>query len=179
MKTINLSAVSEGGSDIVYSFHAYTNSYGYESYYDTIRSADSPGTCEWTPAYTGTYIVKVLAQDVGGDWTEAEDKIYITVKYNTEETETETEDEESGGGYEPDVEEEVPEEYLNISGTVSKISNRTYTGKTIKPKPTVKFSGVKLINGQHFTYKYKNCKNVGLAKVIITGKGDFTGQAPF
>ena len=81
---------------IDYSFHAYTNTYGYESYYDTIRSAESNNTCEWTPQYTGTYIVKVLAQDTGGDWSEAEDKLTIKVSNSSSSSSDATSDDDSG-----------------------------------------------------------------------------------
>ena len=54
-----------------------------------------------------------------------------------------------------------------------------YTGKALKPKPTVtmKIDGktVTLKSGTDYTVTYRNNKNVGTATVTITGKGNFTG----
>ena len=57
---------------------------------------------------------------------------------------------------------------------VSGISNKTYTGKAITQKPTVKFNGVPLVDGKDYTLTYKNNTNVGTATITITGKGIFT-----
>jgi hypothetical protein len=59
--------------------------------------------------------------------------------------------------------------------TVSKVSNKKYTGKAIKPTPTVKFKGTKLKKGTDYTLSYKNNKKKGTATIIITGKGYYTG----
>ena len=58
---------------------------------------------------------------------------------------------------------------------VSKIENRTYTGKAIKPAITVKLAGNTLKEGTDYTVKYTNCKNVGTAKVAITGIDKYKG----
>lgn len=51
----------------------------------------------------------------------------------------------------------------------------TYTGKAIKPTPTVKLDGKKLVKGTDYTVSYKNNKKTGKAYVIIKGKGSYTG----
>ena len=74
---------------------------------------------------------------------------------------------------------EIPNEGGNDQGkdiskwTVKGLKSTTYTGKAIKPKVEV-VSG----NGEKATVKvqYKNNKNVGTAKVIITGTGDYSGK---
>ena len=60
---------------------------------------------------------------------------------------------------------------------ISKIANKKYTGKNIKPKPVVKFNGKKLKKGTDYKVSYKNNKKVGKATVIIKGKGNFKGTA--
>ena len=55
------------------------------------------------------------------------------------------------------------------------ISDKVYTGKAIKPTPTVKLSGKTLKSGTDYTVSYKNNKAVGKATVTITGKGTYTG----
>ena len=60
--------------------------------------------------------------------------------------------------------------------TVSSIKNQTYTGKKIKPSPTLKYNGASLKKGRDYTLSYKSNTNVGTAYVIITGKGDYSGS---
>lgn len=59
--------------------------------------------------------------------------------------------------------------------SVSGIISKTYTGKVLKPVPTVKYSGTKLRSGTDYTVSYKNNKNVGTATVTITGRGNYAG----
>ena len=58
----------------------------------------------------------------------------------------------------------------------SKISNKAYTGKAIKPSVTVKDGDTKLKKGTDYTVSYKNNKNIGTASVTIKGKGNYTGS---
>lgn len=56
----------------------------------------------------------------------------------------------------------------------------SYTGKTIRPVPTVriKLNGkrVTLRKGKDYTVSYKNNIKPGKGKVVITGKGNYTGK---
>ena len=58
---------------------------------------------------------------------------------------------------------------------VKGLGAKTYTGKAVKPTPTVKFNGKTLKKGTDYTLSYKNNKKVGLASVIIKGKGKYSG----
>ena len=58
--------------------------------------------------------------------------------------------------------------------TVSGIKNKTYTGKSLTQKITVKNGSTTLTEGTDYTVTYKNNKNVGKATVTITGKGIYT-----
>ncbi len=64
------------------------------------------------------------------------------------------------------------------SVTLAKTS-MPYTGKAVKPKVTVKArvagKAVTLKAGTDYTVKYVNNVKAGTAKVIVTGKGNFTG----
>ena len=59
---------------------------------------------------------------------------------------------------------------------VTGISNKTYTGKAITQKPTVKLGSKTLKSGTDYTVSYKSNKAVGTATVTITGKGAYTGS---
>ena len=59
---------------------------------------------------------------------------------------------------------------------VSSIKDQTYTGKGIMPSPTVKFNGKTLIKGTDYFESYSNNKEVGTAKITITGKGNYEGK---
>lgn len=64
----------------------------------------------------------------------------------------------------------------NISGvSISGVSTRTYTGKSIVPKITVKSGATLLRNGTDYTVSCWNNKNPGNASLRITGKGNYTG----
>lgn len=55
-----------------------------------------------------------------------------------------------------------------------------YTGSDIKPVPTLTYNGAKLINNVDYVisdYAYQNCKNVGMASVTISGRGNFNNSS--
>lgn len=60
--------------------------------------------------------------------------------------------------------------------TVDKMGSKKYTGKSIKPSPKVSFNGMDLKEGRDYALSYRSNKNVGTAKVTITGKGRFEGK---
>ena len=65
----------------------------------------------------------------------------------------------------------------SISGAkVSSISAKGYTGKAITPKPTVKLDGKTLKLDRDYTLTYQNNTKIGTARVIIRGKGNYTGS---
>lgn len=67
----------------------------------------------------------------------------------------------------------------SIANTKIKVKNVTYTGKSIKPKLTVKDGNKTLKNGTDYTLNFisgKNNKNTGSAYVKITGKGKYAGN---
>lgn len=60
--------------------------------------------------------------------------------------------------------------------SISKISNKSYTGKSIKPAVTIKDGDKKLVKGTDYTVSYKNNTKIGTASVTIKGKGNYTGE---
>ena len=52
----------------------------------------------------------------------------------------------------------------------------TYTGKAVKPAPTLTYNGMTLAAGTDYTLKYANNKNAGKATLTITGKGNYAGS---
>ena len=60
--------------------------------------------------------------------------------------------------------------------TVSKIAMQTYSGKSLRPVPTITYMGRKLVYNTDFTVTYTNNVNVGTATAKIEGKGFFKGS---
>ncbi|HCL21242.1 MAG TPA: hypothetical protein DHW47_04800 [Oscillibacter sp.] len=59
---------------------------------------------------------------------------------------------------------------------VQPIASQPYTGSTIEPTVTVKDGSKTLTAGTDYTVTYKDNTDVGTAKVIVTGKGNYTGS---
>ena len=70
-----------------------------------------------------------------------------------------------------------PIEKKTISSNNVALSQTSYTydGKAKKPTVTVKDGNTVLKEGTDYTVTYSNNVNVGTAKVIVTGKGNYTG----
>ena len=64
---------------------------------------------------------------------------------------------------------------LDNKSTNIKIENQKYTGKELKPKPTVKYGKKTLVSGTDYIVSYKNNTNLGTASITIKGKGNYEG----
>lgn len=64
-------------------------------------------------------------------------------------------------------------EQESISGATATVAAQTYTGKALKPKPTVKLGDKTLVLNTDYTVSYKNNTNAGKGTVVITGKGAY------
>lgn len=75
---------------------------------------------------------------------------------------------------------EAASKTVHISNCKIKLSatSVTYNGKAQKPKVTVTYGKKTLKKGTHYTVKYSSNKNVGTAKVTVTGvkKNGYTGS---
>ena len=58
---------------------------------------------------------------------------------------------------------------------VAGIKNKSFTGRNITQSITVTYSGRTLKNGTDYIVKYSCNKNIGTAKVTVTGKGSYGG----
>jgi hypothetical protein len=58
---------------------------------------------------------------------------------------------------------------------VASVSNKVYTGKAIKPTPSVKLGSKTLKKGTDYTVSYSNNIKTGKATITIKGKGNYTG----
>ncbi len=66
---------------------------------------------------------------------------------------------------------------VDISKTViSGISSQNYTGNSIKPTLMITYNGTKLAENTDYKVSCQNNKNIGTAKVFITGIGRYTGS---
>lgn len=59
---------------------------------------------------------------------------------------------------------------------VASVGARAYTGRPIKPTPKVTYGGTTLKLNTDYTLRYQNNTKIGTAKIIITGKGNYTGS---
>ena len=67
----------------------------------------------------------------------------------------------------------------NLQKATVSTKYQTYdcTGNYRRPAVTVTCSGRTLTNDKDYTFRYENNKNVGTAKIIVTGKGNYRGTA--
>ena len=61
------------------------------------------------------------------------------------------------------------------NASVTGVTDKNRTGKVIKQIPVVRVKGRTLKRGTDYTVAYFNNKNVGTSKVVIKGKGKYTG----
>ena len=59
---------------------------------------------------------------------------------------------------------------------ISSVKAQVYTGKAIKPKPTIKYNGKTLTEGVDYTLSYSSNKNIGTGVITVTGKGGYSGS---
>jgi GH25 family lysozyme M1 (1,4-beta-N-acetylmuramidase) len=60
--------------------------------------------------------------------------------------------------------------------SISSISNKEYTGKSLTPSLTIKNGTKTLKKNKDYTLTYKNNKKTGKATITIKGKGNYTGS---
>jgi hypothetical protein len=83
----------------------------------------------------------------------------------------------SGGGDVTSDGDETSNVPVSISGATAKIiADKAYTGKPVKPAPTLSVKNVALKQGTDYTVSYKNNTKIGKATVTVTGKGKYTGK---
>ena len=65
--------------------------------------------------------------------------------------------------------------------SVNRISDRTFSGSPIKPKPTVKYTNEKgktvTLSSKYYTVIYSDNVEAGTAHILVTGRGNYGGTA--
>ncbi|SCW27688.1 Glucan-binding domain-containing protein (YG repeat) [Ruminococcaceae bacterium YRB3002] len=59
--------------------------------------------------------------------------------------------------------------------TVEGLSDQIYSGNAIRPPFAVKFNGTELVSGTDYTASFSSNTDIGTAKLVLQGKGNFTG----
>jgi len=82
------------------------------------------------------------------------------------------------GGYigQKEITFTITENTLMSKTTVSKIKDQYCTGSAITPAFTVKNGKKTLVAGADYTVSYKNNQAIGTATIILTGKGNYSGE---
>jgi transglutaminase/protease-like cytokinesis protein 3 len=62
------------------------------------------------------------------------------------------------------------------SFSVTSPPSQTYAGRALEPRPTVKDGTYVLREGTDYTLTYSNNVNVGVATVVVTGRGNYAGS---
>ncbi|MBR0404823.1 MAG: C40 family peptidase [Eggerthellaceae bacterium] len=65
----------------------------------------------------------------------------------------------------------------SLENATVEIENQLYTGKALKPQPTVMLNGLELDPYTDYRVSYKDNVDVGTATVTLTGKGEYVGSA--
>ncbi len=58
---------------------------------------------------------------------------------------------------------------------ISKTASKAYTGKALTPDVKILDGDYRLVKGTDYELSYENNKNIGTAKITVTGKGDYSG----
>lgn len=123
-----------------------------DTFYNYVEKNDSVSVSSLTPSYTeqtldGLYNYEIPATEF---------------VYN-------------GNGSAP-VTPPAPAKTSLAKATVTGVKNKVYTGKALTQAITVKLGGKTLKNGTDYSVTYTANKNVGVATLTVTGKGNYTGS---
>lgn len=151
----------------------------YTSGDDKIATVDDKGVV--TAVAAGTVKITVKSGDVTKDISVTvkakEEPATPTEPTNPSEQPTTPSEQPTTPSEQPTTPSEQPTKKEISSLTIQAVGNKTYTGKAITPSVTVKDGNKVLAAGTDYTLAYSNNKNVGTAKIIITGKGNYAGTA--
>ena len=74
------------------------------------------------------------------------------------------------------VKQITPVARINLSSATVTVADQIYTGKALTPAVTAVLKGKTLKPNTDYTVSYSNNVKVGTAKVVLTGKGNYTGS---
>ena len=151
--------------------------YAFDSWSPAIVAATADAT--YKAKFTGTAIPVTPPASDGETTTQTEPG---TSTQTQPETPTQTQPE-TPTQTEPETPTEPTAQQPQITGPVDigdtqieAIKDQAYTGKKLKPKLTITYSGMTLAEGTDYTLSYKKNKDIGKAEVTVKGKGTFTGS---
>ena len=72
-----------------------------------------------------------------------------------------------------------PDRNIAHATTNSLLTDLTWTGSPITPKPTIELDGVTLKEGKDYTLSYENNVDEGKGTIYVNGIGDYTGSRKF
>lgn len=76
------------------------------------------------------------------------------------------------------IEPEITSSSTDIAkaATIAPIPDQKWSGSPVTPKPTVTAGEKTLVEGVDYTLSYENNVNAGVATVVVTGTGSYTGE---
>ena len=74
------------------------------------------------------------------------------------------------------VDVEAPDNRIDIASATVKMPKATYTGKALRPTPTVSVGGKTLAKDTDFSISYQNNVNAGTATAVVKGEGAYKGS---
>lgn len=156
-----LSAAAEAGSTITVTAAA-SEGYTFEGWYEGEQKVYGQEQVEFT-----------VERDVSlqARFTEAENPEQGGTQEPEEQKPGQPQEPEGQEPAKPQGQKEKSLEEAEIRG----IPDQVYNGKAKRPKLRLTYGGAVLKEGTDYTAVYKNNKNTGKAKVILTGKGDYQG----
>jgi hypothetical protein len=148
-----------------------------ESTTESNTGSSTTETTSATESDTGSSTTETTSTTEKASTTESNSESSTTEKASTTENDAEssttekesTTENNAGNGNKGNVKTDIS------NAAISKIAAQYYTGKAICPQLTVTYNGKKLVAGTDYTVAYSSNKNIGTAKVTITGKGNYTG----
>jgi putative cell wall-binding protein len=125
--------------------------------------------------YTGSEIKPAVVVKANGKVLDASE--YTVTYTNNVNVGTATVKVTVGGNYNAVIEKSFAISAKSLDGAViSGVEDKEYTGSAITQDVVVTLDGKTLVEGTDYVVTYKNNVNVGVATVVVTGKGNYAGK---
>ena len=148
--------------DKTYKFYKFDEE-GSDEAYELLKSFSDLGVSNYLSVNVTGYV-----NDTAGEYKYADGANTKTVKYEGSISELDIEYDETHETYTKNA---VTFNDTNV--TIAKIPDHIYTGKSIKPKLTIKDGNYTLKATEDYNVSYKSNKDIGTATIVITGVGAF------
>ena len=148
--------------DKTYKFYKFDEE-GSDEAYELLKSFSDLGVSNYLSVNVTGYV-----NDTAGEYKYADGANTKTVKYEGSISDLDIEYDETHETYTKNA---VTFNDTNV--TIDKIPDQIYTGKSIKPKLTIKDGNYTLKATEDYNVSYKSNKDIGTATIVITGVGAF------